>query len=320
MIPFNTQGAEERLQHYFDLPEEAVKYLEKLMSKALHFCSTVSWSMEVITPLYAQEILDTCGGNQRHVRPSGVKKIVAFQEMDRWNPFNGDSIKFNVGLKLVDGQHRLQAVIETGVPMVFLVIRGLPDNAEMTIDQGIRRSPGDIGKLGGIEKHQTSVMAAARIVDNYLTGKALSEHMSVSPDMLRDFVRHKWPELVDSAEFVHGNKLARLPRVAITIAAHYLIGLRDIPLRDAFFDDFVNVKGSAAENTAWFLREKLTFLAGSNTYNRKFSQSVFSYWVGCWESWVKGKKRKALPRLPANVAYLRFSHLAEVTLAHPRRW
>lgn len=48
---------------------------------------------------------------------------------------------------LIDGQHRLSAIIEAGMPADLLVVRGLPNNAFMAIDNGIKRSMADLTGL-----------------------------------------------------------------------------------------------------------------------------------------------------------------------------
>lgn len=319
-VPFNTDVAEARLRHVGDLAEGAIDYVEELLQKAVDFCNTVTWELEVITPKVANDILDNQGGVQRTLRTSVVKKYLAFQELGRWDPFNGDSIKFNVEGKLLDGQHRLETVVESGVPMLFLVIRGLPIEAEMTLDQGTRRTPSDLAKLAGIDKYSGTVMTAARIVDNYLVGKALDEHMTVSSDMLLDSIVEEWPSLVDSAAFIHQSGAGKYPRASVSTAVHFLIGLFDTDKRDEFFAEFLNQTGKPEDSAAWMLREKLTVLRGAKRLGRKFNEVLFTYWVSAWESWKVSHKRQKFPSQSKLGGYMRFQHLIHVEEGRTRRW
>ena len=52
--------------------------------------------------------------------------------------------------KLMDGQHRLSAVVNTDIPTLFLVVRGLPDEAFVYIDQNRARAAKDALKSRGI--------------------------------------------------------------------------------------------------------------------------------------------------------------------------
>jgi len=71
---------------------------------------------------------------------------------------NGDSIKFDKSGVLIDGQHRLFAVVFSQVAVSMLVVRGLEREAQETIDIGAKRSLGDALKLRG-EKNSTCLAA-----------------------------------------------------------------------------------------------------------------------------------------------------------------
>lgn len=65
--------------------------------------------------------------------------------------FNGETIKFNTNLNLIDAQHRLELVIRTGIPIYALVVFGIPVEAQVTIDMGKSRSVGDLFKMEGFK-------------------------------------------------------------------------------------------------------------------------------------------------------------------------
>lgn len=48
---------------------------------------------------------------------------------------------------LIDGQHRLKAIVDTGKPQWLLVTTGLPMEAQQFVDNGARRQPADMGPL-----------------------------------------------------------------------------------------------------------------------------------------------------------------------------
>ena len=105
----------------------------------------------VVTPEKANEWLTLCRFNgQRPPRP----KIVTFysEEMKRGDFHFGTTVEFgtvNGSDFLLDGQHRLSAVVESGVAQTFLVKRMQyhSDNeladAYSRIDQGLRRTTSD---------------------------------------------------------------------------------------------------------------------------------------------------------------------------------
>lgn len=80
----------------------------------------------------------------------------------RW-AFAGDPIRFDISGTLLDGQHRLAALAETeGLTIPFVVIRGLPTESQMVMDQGRKRTPGQqLGLLG--MKNATHVAAGTKV-------------------------------------------------------------------------------------------------------------------------------------------------------------
>jgi hypothetical protein len=100
--------------------------------------------------------------HNRHVRPRRVAQYASDLTAGRW-ALNGETIKFDRNGQLVDGQHRLAAVVESGIAMHTLVVRGLEPQAQETVDSGSARTAGDVLGLRGME-NASSVAAIARMV------------------------------------------------------------------------------------------------------------------------------------------------------------
>lgn len=80
-------------------------------------------SVDTITP---EEALAYLSHNAQH-RPIKQKKVDAYiQEMvdGKWQ-LNGKSITFDSNGRLLNGQHRLTACSQSGVPLTILVVRGV---------------------------------------------------------------------------------------------------------------------------------------------------------------------------------------------------
>jgi len=82
-------------------------------------------------------------------------KRLAQQIIDgKWR-FNGDSIKLSVDSSILDGQHRLWAVIEANLPIQTVIVRGIARDAFSTIDTLRRpRTGADILALNGAVHHR----------------------------------------------------------------------------------------------------------------------------------------------------------------------
>lgn len=76
----------------------------------------------------------------RWKRQSGVEFFKAIIRRGEWQPDHTQSIVFSKSGKLIDGQHRLQAVVETGITIVARVETGVRDELREHLDTGIPRA------------------------------------------------------------------------------------------------------------------------------------------------------------------------------------
>lgn len=102
---------------------------------------------EHITPQIAATYLENNHSN-RPIRQGMVKHLATEISLDKWKT-NGDTIKFSIGGRLLDGQHRLLACIEANLPISAYVVRGLDETVFDTIDQGAKRNARDILSCAG---------------------------------------------------------------------------------------------------------------------------------------------------------------------------
>ena len=116
---------------------------------------------ETITPDIANRWLETFNTNNRSIRDSHVDLLAHDMAVGHWKE-NGDAICFSKDGRLIDGQHRLWACVQSGAQFTSLVVRGIDDDAYMTKDAGLRKTAGDfMGPMDG-EKNVTLLSAALR--------------------------------------------------------------------------------------------------------------------------------------------------------------
>jgi hypothetical protein len=118
---------------------------------------SVEW--ETITPNRAGSLLDANESN-RNVRARVVSAYARDMDHDRWLT-TGETIKVGRNGELLDGQHRLQAIIASGKPQRLLVVRGLDPITRTVIDTGAVRSGGDALRMHGIGGNNPYALAAA---------------------------------------------------------------------------------------------------------------------------------------------------------------
>lgn len=107
---------------------------------------TTEW--QTITPAIAAKYL-LCN---THNRPLNQRKVDAYAlalKEGRWTSHH-QGIAFDWNNTLIDGQHRLAAIVQTGVSLRIPVSRGLDPKTQLNIDQPHRRSAAQNLGLQGV--------------------------------------------------------------------------------------------------------------------------------------------------------------------------
>ena len=80
-------------------------------------------TVEIITPKEAQAYLDN-NAKHRPIKEKKVAEYMAEMQDGKWR-LNGKTICFDTTGRLLNGQHRLSAVVRSGVSLTTVVVRGL---------------------------------------------------------------------------------------------------------------------------------------------------------------------------------------------------
>lgn len=122
-----------------------------------------------MTPERAGRILE---GNRknRKVKPNHAKNLSRQMKDGLWR-FDGSAIRVDSDGNLIDGQHRLYAVVDSGETVDMLLITGLDPEVMSTIDTGVSRSFADVLKITDPELTDAAAVAATvRLVYKYKQG------------------------------------------------------------------------------------------------------------------------------------------------------
>ena len=109
----------------------------------------INSDIQIISPTMAKHWLETTNIHNRKISKALVSKIATDILQGRW-VVNGQAISFNISSHLVDGQHRLRAIVKADKDVQALVVTGLPLDAFSTVDSGKARTNGDVFNLEGI--------------------------------------------------------------------------------------------------------------------------------------------------------------------------
>lgn len=187
----------------------------------------------MITPAVAQRILDECNARNRPVRRRQSDFLTAQMEEGRF-VYNGESIVFATDRHLNNGQHRLIACVNSGVPIEVLLVFGVPPERFTTYDQQAVRGAADVLAIDS-RTNCKCLAAALRHVANY-EGGILGSNTGRSGRKDNSFILDlaaKYPGIEESV-----NKFVKFRWTTPSLAAalHYLMRRVDPASADAFFD------------------------------------------------------------------------------------
>lgn len=112
-----------------------------------------------VTPEMAMSLLDA-NTNNRPLNQQHVNRIANQIIGGKWK-FNGDSIKLAKNKDILDGQHRLWAVVEAKQPIETVIVRDLEPDSFATIDTLRKpRSGADVLSMHGVTHHRVIISTA----------------------------------------------------------------------------------------------------------------------------------------------------------------
>jgi hypothetical protein len=169
-----------------------------------------------ITPEVARILLSKKNIN-RSIRLSQLNRLKRTLENHRWH-INGETLICDHDGRLIEGQHRLQAVVDTQETIWTLMVHGIDRDRFKTMGQGSKRTAGDILGIQGV-KNAMHIAAALRWVYRYETGQMMNAHPNVTDDELTDTLPLH-TALLDSIPF--GKKCLGIAAPGMATALHYL--------------------------------------------------------------------------------------------------
>jgi hypothetical protein len=243
--------------------------------------------IESISPEKAKLYLAKMGKN-RHVTQHHLMGLVRDMKGGRWI-FNGDPIRFN-GEKLIDGQHRLAALIQSGKTLDFVVIRQLPKEAFDTIDIGRKRTTADYLGMEG-HHYPQKLSSAARWYLAYKRYQNFNTHEPITNNEKLAIIR----EVPQLSSYVQAYSTSGRPPIPLSSAmlatCHLLFWERVKGPADEFMDGIVTgleLKIGDPRHTArnWIIRRPKI---RHGRYN-PFTVEGGNLLIRAWNAWRGGEQ------------------------------
>ncbi|MFD2739534.1 hypothetical protein ACFSUD_08145 [Sulfitobacter aestuarii] len=250
----------------------------------------VAVRMVTITPELARNWLAApINSGNRKIQRTHVKAIARDIVNERWmvnaQPicFTGDPFEpaDRDGLRLLNGQHRLQAVIEAGLPIEAPVAVNIPQAAFATFDVHAKR----VVRSGGSRVDDRVLAAAARFQWKEDNNIRLLES-SVSPtssELLETLQRH--PGLAKNFPRSRRAGMAKIGSAGVLTYFFYRVGSEAPDVAPQFLDDLEYGESLTGQNPAKQLREDLLSGQGRSTRKQTLAR-LLSGW-NAYKTWAR---------------------------------
>lgn len=223
------------------------------------------FSIEQIDPAKAKAFLAKNVKN-RPLNMRTIENYAADMARGAWAD-TGDTVKIGRSGLLIDGQHRLEAIVKADVTITMAIAYDVPDSSFDSIDIGRVRKASDIVALRG-QKHYTIVASACRLI--YLDEHGLLDQTHPSMSSSRAQVRtvtnrdvietmDACPDVIECAALVSTTYKFAGQLLAYGLAAYILWKLRRIEqvAADRFFSGLTDGLNLTAQDPLFMLRERL---------------------------------------------------------------
>ncbi len=220
----------------------------------------VRMTLETITPIIADAWL-LKNKNNRRIISSIVERYAQEIINNRWS-VNGETIKFDVNGNLIDGQHRLLAVVKSKKIIKSFVVYYLPVTTFSTIDIGRKRTSSESLQIIGA-KYSSTISASLRLFYQYQCiekGESLpfqTPNPNRNPsnnDIINLYTQYKH-KIEESAKL--GQNFRNIVKTSIATFCYFVCGQINQTDADYFFDNLLNGTALPKSSPILVLRERL---------------------------------------------------------------
>lgn len=248
-----------------------------------------------VTPDIAAKWLEGKCPN-RNISEHLVNKFARDMIAGAWH-LNGETVVFDTTEALLDGQHRLWAVVESGVTVRMCVIKGADPKSMDTYDTGRSRSFSDVLKIRGKSNNPSMASAGARWwrwYDNFRSGN-LTTGGTPSHDELRLSLENH-PSLETAISIINGHRVSNRKSTVVPggIMTFVLAGALEANEQKAelWFHQMATGENLKVGDPAHTLRERM--FQDKSALRHMDSMTICAYTIKSWNAFYRGRDLKHL--------------------------
>lgn len=269
------------------LSQAEIKQLTDAMDEAVNKCE---FDIIKITPETAIEWLKLNTDNFRPLSPDTIRDYANAILNGRWT-IPESAITFGLDGVLSNGQNRLHAIVESGVPTWSMVIWNYPDNPEMDTHKK-RKLADNLRRIGVSDVN--SVAAAVRILWKFRSGRLHTIGSTDTGITYGEYVElFKQNPGIESAVRKAAKCSSLLSRAFLGFL-YYIIKDDNIVLADEFIEKLATGAELQENHPILKLREALNKNSNKEGFDRKEIKYLAAITIRAWNYYIDSRECKHL--------------------------
>ncbi len=237
-----------------------------------------------MTPERALGLLDRNTHNRAFKR-TGLQRFEKLLSTGHWH-LTWDAVAISDDGTLLNGQHRLWAIVQTGISAPVLFVSGLPAASQNVGDSGIRRQIRDQLQIAGAPNPKALAAVARLGLLWETTGSPLTGRMTVEMDDINTHIEAH-PEIHQAVELALATRksIPNFPLAMFGVLLCHLLVI-DGPMTVEFVRGVSSGQGLSAGDPRLVLRNRVI----SQRRTRELGQAPFlSFAIRAWNAYRKGE-------------------------------
>lgn len=250
--------------------------------------STIEWIL--VTPTQAEEWMKRNTKN-RNLKPGYVSFYAEEIKTGNWMA-NGQTVIFGRDGVLIDGQHRLAAIIQADQPAPLLVVRGIVNDAFKSVDRGRSRVMADLLTMAG-ESNGATIACACRYLYSFQHNGRFGKSWGRVTFSRVEEILNQNPNLRVSASFAAAQAhVFSIGSPSLFCTMHYLLSEADDEHAAAFFDRLST--GADLSSGHPILQLRNLVLKNRTATVRYPVDMIGRFCIKAWNLWVTDDRKQAL--------------------------
>jgi hypothetical protein len=238
---------------------EFIQFIDSISNKDAEDGEMMTISLWVDKDL-ATYILEERNPYNRRIKENNVKKMIRDYDQNKWNVSHHQGIAFDANGNLIDGQHRLHAIVEADALIPLLASFNIRPENITSIDRIARRTIADMMRMRGLSEDDTLLASVNKVysgvIKNFLSMVAGFPSNATEEELVLGFKRYS-EAVIFASTLKHAPEYRRLSSVYHRVAcARAFEGGVDEDVISDFWSDFIDGGGISQSNPVRKYRDK----------------------------------------------------------------